>query len=91
VASLIDNYYDHNIFIIQATKYGLGQFNVLVSWRSLFSRDQVPDNNSTSGYGGFLHNFRSLETYSKDDIKTYIEWYMIGQETKPIKLFFASK
>jgi hypothetical protein len=30
-----------------------------------------------------------METYSRDEIKKYIEWYMIGQAAVAVGLFLA--
>ena len=54
---------------------------------------QVPDKNSTessAGLGLMLNNnLGSLETYTRDDIKAYIEWYMIGQAAVAVALFIG--
>ena len=53
---------------------------------------QVPDKNSTessAGLGLLLNNnLGSLETYTRDDIKAYIEWYMIGQAAVAVALAY---
>ena len=50
---------------------------------------KVPDRNTTQASDFFTDTFRVLDTYSRDEVKQYIQWYMIGMAVVAVGLLIA--